>query len=230
MKLVSTFAALALVVSACGGGGSDSVPAVINPPNCTPTVAVNLYGDSTMLGIIVRPDGTYYTSTTNAPDIVLRELLDRRFGAGKVVVTNYGVGGEILATFLSRGKPMEGISLSNYGINDRGMNDLPAFEANLRKISPTFYVTPNPLNAHLDWWVGDEPKTYESYVQAVRAAGAERNIPVIDVYTWLLSQADWRLQLDAAGIHPSEALYRRLTTELYYPAIEQQVVKRLCVV
>lgn len=221
---------LGLVLACAIWVGRSDTSRHVNPESCTPTVAVNLYGDSTMLGMIVRPDGSYYTSTTNAPDVVLRELFDRRFGARKVVVTNHGVGGEILAHFLARGKPMEGISLTNYGINDRGMNDLPAYRANLRLVTPTYYVTPNPLDTQLAWWIGDEPRTYEAHVQAVRDAGRERNIPVIDVYKWLRDQPDWKSQLDAAGVHPNERLYRRLTTELYYPALEKEVVKRLCVI
>jgi lysophospholipase L1-like esterase len=233
MKLIMLSLLLGVLV-ACGGS-SDPVatdPTVIAavkpkvgvpafPPRCTPkVVTVQLVGDSTQFGV----DGATYTigylRATEPPDVVLQQILDARFGAGSTIVTNSGVSGSstqwppgILAVNAD-------VTVVNFGINDSYTVPIEAYKSTLRILYPTIYETPNPVDRDFAPLAG-----VEAYAQAMRDVAAEMHVPVADVMAYALVH-DWRSK-EPDLIHPSNAFYREIVTNVLAPVVIQQVANKL---
>ena len=207
-------AVLALVLAGCGGGSSNE-PAKSpssNPPACTPrTVTVALLGDSTMYG----SQGTLLPRAEHNPGAELQANMDARFGAGIVVVIDYGIPG----TYSSQAVPVKAdVVVANYGINDMPGDNLPQFVVNMKAIGATLIETQNPIVST------DYPLTVqEQYANAA----ADLGLPVADTFHYVLSLPSWGTLL-SDGTHPTDALYVRIVDNVLAPAVAKQVAPLRC--
>lgn len=226
--------AFTLVLTACGGGGGSGTAASPNAlptaqppavtPDCRPAAPalVNLYGDSTQWGTVVRADGTVEQSE-DGPAKTLQRLFDARFGPGRVKVSNQGVSGGSTATFLAAGGRIEGISVLNYGINDSQALPLAQYRSNLERLGPTFFETPNPPDRNR--WPA--PYDFEAFAQAMRDVAAAKGTPLIDTFAYVHSVERWS-DLYSDGAHPGDEMYRLIATHALYPALLPWVASSLC--
>lgn len=221
-----------LLLSACGGGGGGGADgmsasgAAIVTPVCVPAalpVEVHAYGDSTMTGIVVRPDRSYYLAA-RGPVAALQALFDARFGAGVALVVQESFGGATTRGQLALGAgPLRGISIENFGVNDSLLLSVAEFKANLRALDADVYQTPIPTDAA--HWYG-KPVSYEQFVQAVRDVAAEKAKPVVDMHAFIAAIPDWQW-LTSDGLHPGEELYGRMALPMY-EVLAPLVAKALC--
>lgn len=196
-------------------------------PACKPIrlVVINLYGDSTQEGLVVSRADPHGTQAATHPGQALQAAMDTRFGAGAVRVNNRGIGGTTSTDFLASGVKPEGhISVANFGINDSQRMSIEQFKANLRAIPVSFYETPIIPN-ELVWF--NRPKSFLSYVQAVRDVAREKRRPVIDTSDFVQSIPDWR-RLMSDGVHPGARLYEMIGREALFEALEPAVAKLRC--
>jgi acyl-CoA thioesterase-1 len=210
-------AVLALVLAGCGGGAdapADPPKAPSSPPTktCTPrVVSVALLGDSTMYG----SQGSLLARAAHDPGAQLQADMDARFGAGAVIVTNYGVPG----TYSSQAVPVKAdVVVANYGINDMPGQNLPQFIVNMKAIGATLIETQNPID------VAAFPDDVQaSYAQAARGLG----LPVADTFAYVKSLPNWASLL-ADGTHPTDALYVMIVDNVLAPAVAEQVAPLRC--
>lgn len=207
--------ALCLLLNACGGGGGGPDAAAPGASAvCTPAalpVTIHAYGDSTMSGLVVRADRSYYQATRH-PLVALQALLDARFGSGVALLVQESVGGGTTRGQLAQGSgPLQGVSIENFGINDSLLLSVEEFKANLRALDPDVYQTPIPTDvAH---WHG-KPAAYEQFVQAVRDVAAEKGKPLIDMHAYIAAIPNWQW-LTSDGLHPGEDLYARMAQPMF---------------
>jgi lysophospholipase L1-like esterase len=201
-------------LAACGGGGDTQV----QPPTCTPRVVrVQVFGDS--------------VNRAHAP--YLQAELDRRFGAGAVLVDNRAVGGttsEQLVTGTDGlnapwpGSVVADVVLVNHGINDAyaplGVT-IERYRANLRTLAsaPAAVIlqTPSPTTAAV----------YDSAPRAaaMREVAAETGAQLADVQAYVLGLPGWTVYLPD-GIHPDANLHGLIARDVTAHAL-QQAVERL---
>jgi lysophospholipase L1-like esterase len=223
-------AALAVVIlSACGGGGGGSPAAPIAKAAPTP-IAIEMIGDSTMVGA-TYPNGpcgaspttgicdpsTQVTTPDNAPANMAQIL--QQAGA-PVTVTNAAISGtaivdlingkngyapwaQMLPTINAR------VIVLNFGINDTQRAD----------------ETPSQYSAYLTQWIAsvraagkvpvlEEPnpvcrvgyETLPDYVAQMDAVAAQQGVLLIQQYAHIQSLPDWQGMMSDC-VHPRPALY-----------------------
>lgn len=219
MKAFWCVAVLAAILAGCGGG-SDGPP---EPPSCVPKVVrIQLFGDSTMVGIAAELG---FTQAPNNPGHVLQVEMDRRFGAGAVVVTNHAVSGSNSAQLMAvwPGGANGDILVVNHGINDAQIpTGIEPYKANLRTIArtaPIVFMTPNPGYGR--------PINPDAYAQAMREVAAELGRPVADAHAYVLGLPGWRDWIND-GIHPSAAGYELIARNVLVGAVVPLVAKLRC--
>lgn len=185
-------AALCASCTGCGGGSESPRAATAS---CAAPTTVALLGDSTMAGQGSR----------------IQVLMDARFGAGKVVVTNYGVPGS--RAFQAPHVEAD-VVVANYGINDMNSIAPEDFRAEMAGLGATLLETQNPTVG------GDRAPLY---VDIVRGLG----LPVADTYAFVLARPDWQADL-RDGVHPTDELYDAIASDVLGPAIAGQVAARRC--
>jgi lysophospholipase L1-like esterase len=213
-------AVLALVLTACGGGGGDApmpptkTPAAPPAPTCTPrTVSVALVGDSTLYGFLVLTGA----QATDNPGVRLQNDMDAEFGAGSVVVTNYAVSG---TTSAQASKVAADVIVTNYGINDAHLGvPVADYITNMRAIGATLIETPNPTWGTVYGAIDDAPYA---------AAGRTLGLPVADTQAYMLARQGWQ-DLLPDGVHPTEAGYVEIVDNVLAPAVAKQVAPLRCV-
>ena len=186
-------------------------------------VRIQLFGDSTQFGY----DGRSDDRVPHPPAAVLQGLMDRRFGAGAVVVTERAVPGttaaELLAGKDGRNRPWPAevaadIVVVNHALNDaRTHVPIADYGATLRRFHATVYETPNPVT--VGW-------PYAPYAAAMRDVAAKEHAPVADVERWMAAQPHWQRRL-TDGIHPDDATYGDIVREVLMPVLEPLVAKAL---
>jgi lysophospholipase L1-like esterase len=186
----------------------------------TRPVRIQLFGDSTQFGY----DGKTDKQTAHPPATVLQSLMDARFGSGAVIVTERAVPGSASAQLLAgtdgrnRPWPQEvdaDIVVVNHALNDADTKvPLPKYAAQLRRLHPTVYETPNPVT--IGW---PSPK----YARVMRQVAAEQHAPVADVETWMRAQPHWQRHL-ADGLHPDDATYGEIVRQVLMPTLEPLVL------
>jgi hypothetical protein len=205
-------AALTLTLAACGGGGS-SAPEPAQQPQaaCTPrVVTVALLGDSTQYGW----DGETQAQAPNNPGYVLQQAMDKRFGAGAVVVTNYGVSGSRAA---EAPRVQADVVVANYGINDLRLHgDLTEYLRSMKATGATIIETMNPV------WL-DPALPEAEWVQAAKGLG----LPVADVNAYVRSLPNWQ-QYVPDKAHPTNQLYGMIVQNVLAPSVAQQVQPFRC--
>jgi lysophospholipase L1-like esterase len=214
-------AVLALVLAGCGGGGGDAPTAA--PPahpvaGCTPkVVTVQLAGDSTQFGF----DGATRTTALQTPGMVLQSILDARFGAGAVVVQDIGMSGTTSAD-LAPGALTADITVVNFGINDAVSMPIETYKALLRGLHPTVFETPSPTYRDIRPLAGTM-----AFAQAMREVAAETGTPVADVTPYVMDRPNWQAEV-ADEIHPDNALYAAIVTNVLAPTLEPMISKLRC--
>jgi lysophospholipase L1-like esterase len=183
-------------------------------------VRIQLFGDSTQFGY----DGRTDKQTAHPPAAVLQSLMDARFGAGAVIVTERAVPGSASAQLLAgtdgRNRPWPrevdaDIVVVNHALNDAYTKvPLAKYAEQLRRLHPTVYETPNPVT--VGW---PSPK----YARVMRQVAAEQHAPVADVETWMRAQPHWRRHL-TDGLHPDDATYGEIARQVLMPTLEPLVV------
>jgi lysophospholipase L1-like esterase len=186
----------------------------------TRPVRIQLFGDSTQFGY----DGKTDKQTAHPPATVLQSLMDARFGRGAVIVTERAVPGSASAQLLAgtdgrnRPWPQEvdaDIVVVNHALNDADTKvPLPKYAAQLRRLHPTVYETPNPVT--IGW---PSPK----YARVMRQVAAEQHAPVADVETWMRAQPHWQRHL-TDGLHPDDATYGEIVRQVLMPTLEPLVL------
>lgn len=231
--------ALAAFLTACGGGGggepsqaptavSVAIPAPSVPPvaSCTPeAVALQFFGDSTQVSLTPNSG-----PSPNSPWRIAGEMLAAKFGG--VTSESRGVGhttsNDLVMGTDHLNKPWPGsvapgaLTVVNFGINDSASISLDTYKANLRKLNPAYFETPNPTDAP------SRPfERTQAFAQAMRDVAAELGTSVIDVNAYVLSLPNWQAYL-VDGIHPSDELYALIARNAVYPAIEPAVARMRC--
>lgn len=183
-------------------------------------VRIQLFGDSTQFGY----DGKTDKQVAHPPAAVLQSLMDARFGAGAVIVTERAVPGTTSAQLLAgtdgrnRPWPQEvdaDIVVVNHALNDADRHvPLTTYADQLRRLHPTVYETPNPVT--VGW-------PSPAYARVMREVAAEQHAPVADVETWMLAQPHWRERLPD-GLHPDDATYGEIVRQVLMPTLEPLVV------
>lgn len=187
-------------------------------PSCTPkTVTVALLGDSTQFGIdgaTTRP-GYFGDQAPHNPGAQLQADMDARFGAGAVVVTNYGVPGSVAPDGRS---VVADVIVENFGANDLvGRESQDAFRAAILALHPTLVETQMPTPY-------DDPAE-ASYVATVKGMG----LPVVDANAYVRSLPNWRSYFpDQESVHGTDELYRLITDNVLAPAVAAQVAPLRC--
>ena len=189
---------------------------------CQPAkpVRIQLFGDSTQFGY----DGKTDKQVAHPPAAVLQSLMDARFGAGAVIVTERAVPGTTSAQLLAgtdgRNKPWPqevdaDIVVVNHALNDAHEKvPLPKYAEQLRRLHPTVYETPNPVSIG---WPSPE------YARVMRQVATEQHAPVADVETWMRAQPQWRRHL-TDGLHPDDATYGEIVRQVLMPTRAPLVV------
>ncbi len=189
---------------------------------CLPAkpVRIQLFGDSTQFGY----DGKTDKQTARPPAAVLQSLMDARFGAGAVLVTERAVPGsasvQLLAGTDGRNRPWPqevdaDIVVVNHALNDANTHvPLARYAAQLRRLHPTVYETPNPNT--VGW-----PSA--SYARVMRQVAAKQHAPVADVEAWMRAQPHWQRHL-TDGLHPDDATYGEIVRQVLMPTLEPLVV------
>lgn len=219
-----------MVLIGCGGGGSDAP----EPVACSPqTVAIQLYGDSTMRG----PESV---ASPYRVQKVVQLAMDLRFGPGAVEVTSEAIGGTKAGDLIygTRGfyawpAGVTGhIVVDNHGVNDAAASHrtpIETYKAQLRIIASRPGVTlqtPVPMNTDItDPAVGTAEN--DSYAQAMREVAAEKGVPVIEVHRYVLGLPGWKSML-SDGIHPTPELYEMIARNVQAPALATQVALLRC--
>ena len=183
-------------------------------------VRIQLFGDSTQFGY----DGKTDKQVAHPPAAVLQSLMDARFGAGAVVVTERAVPGTASAQLLAgtdgRNKPWPqevdaDIVVVNHALNDAYTKvPLKTYADQLRRLHPTVYETPNPVT--VGW-------PSPAYARVMRQVAAEQHAPVADVETWMRAQPHWQRHL-TDGLHPDDATYGEIVRQVLMPTLEPLVV------
>lgn len=191
--------AFAVLLSACGGGGSADSPSVTPAQTCSKTVQVQMFGDSTQ-----EQQGNY-----------LQLALDLALGPGVAVVENLGLSGSTAADFPASKVRRGSIVVVNYGINDVRATgaSVEAYKARLRAINASMYQTPSP--------------PFDGYAQAMREVAAELGRPVIDVSAKVRAMPGWEARA-WDGVHPDPGLYWIISQQIVAPALAELVRKSVC--
>lgn len=230
-------AAMALVLTACGGGGGDAPSAPSTPPaqaSCQPlaTVNIQMFGDSTFLGYGATTDAN--GNITYAPAPMIQRAMDARFGVGAVKVYGNASAGTT-STQLINGTdginaPWPGsvmtnahIVIVNHGINDEEQaTPMATYKANFQAFAslkvPVVLQTANPT---LQAW--DNP----AYAQAVRDVAATAGATLADVQKYMSGFGNLDQYL-ADGIHPNDMGYQAIVTNVTLPALMPLVAKLKC--
>lgn len=164
----------ALVLSACGGGGSDK------PPEAR---TLQLFGDSTQ-----HEAADSYRAKYGAARVIDSSVSGTNSRDGVALLPS--VRGDVL--------------LVNFGANDAVLADpthltpIAEYKANLRLIAAAparvIFETPNPQTSDL--------RNLPPYVQAMREVAAETGTQLIDVYACMSASPGWQ-GLIRDGVHPS---------------------------
>lgn len=211
-------AALLALLAACGGGSDDTAPhtGIASPPAppCTPrVVTVSLRGDSTMFGMGNR----------------VQVLMDAQFGAGAVIVTNYGVPGT--HSYDAPDVVPADVVVANYGINDMrdGATTLAGFRMYLGLMDLTLVETQSPQAWDKGYYLDTFGANVPSYDEA-GFVGVERTmgVPVADTYAYVKAIPNWESLTDD-GVHPAAALYDMIAANVLGPAVAKQVAPLRCV-
>jgi lysophospholipase L1-like esterase len=199
--LPHTFATMAL--ASCGGGGGDQQAAT----PCSP-VSIILNGDSTQWGYLAGGGGA---RADVYPELALQLAMDRRFGAGAVVVRTGAVSGTTAVEGLAQ--PHDGdIVVYNPGVNDVAYGVAPeAYRAALRALAAAaaparvVFETPLPVST-----------AAVSYDGIMREVAGELGAPLIEARAFALSVPDWYQRYALDGVH--------LTGEGYAAVVDAAVV------
>ena len=225
----SALSLLALcALTACGGGGSESLTEHPQPVCVQPVEVVGLFGDSTQAGSITRT-----TEVDRPPAVLLQSALDQRFGAGVVQVVDRAVGGTTLAQLRAGAdglnqpwpKSLTGMTRAvvNHAINDTREHVTAAEIADAYRAMtaqspiPVMVQTPVPIQP---WWV-EWPGLQDALAAT---AAAMRKLPnVIDVNAMTFAPTE---QPD--GIHPTQAAYERIVSDHVAPAVIAAIEAARC--
>jgi hypothetical protein len=204
-------AAMALVLTACGGGGEAPAKPTsggVSLPACMARViTVALLGDSTQYGY----DGATKAIAVHSPGAELQFQMDFEFGKGAVVVTDYGVPG---STAKDAPHVVADVIVANYGINDMMTETTDDYTAAMRLIGATLIETQSPIAL---------PSNELGFVTAARAL----DLPVADTYAYVESLTSWRAYL-SDGVHPDDALYLLIIDNVLAPAVAKEVAPLRC--
>jgi hypothetical protein len=219
MKNALALALCGLLIG-CGGGGTAVDTS--STSTCDPrVVTVALIGDSTQYGI----DGTADLTTMNwwdpraqvphNPGAELQAMMDKTFGEGWVVVTNYAVPGSYAEM---APKVTADIIAENYGINDmNGGFPLKVYADDIKATGATIVETQFPT-------VYEDPREM-GYVNTVKGLG----LPVADVYSYIRSLPNWQSYYpNANSAHVTDALYKSITDNVLAPVVAAQVSALRC--
>ncbi len=213
-------ALFALLLAACGGGGSDRKAA--EATHCPAVFRVLAVGDSTMRGT----------------GDMLQVELDARLGKGRAVVWNRGQNGATSADGL---KGYEGqrldlllaevdphIVVSNYGMGDMRDNlGVEGYASRLREIralvgDALILQTPNPATQVTPYGSERAEREIADYTEAVRVVAADTGTPLADVRAFVLSLEGWQ-GIMADGIHPGPELHRQIVRGVTAPAVVEKM-------
>jgi lysophospholipase L1-like esterase len=230
---------LALALSACGGGGSetpeeDGLPMAARigvGPACEP-VRIQQFGDSTQAGYV----GATGKIGARNPGTILQRLLDARFGVGRTIVTNHGVGGAVVQDMID-GTGLGGpaatwpvpftghIAVVNHGINDATHGTpLYAYQSVLEHLhdmlpvgTTLIYQTPHRVKVH----------DVLPYAVTMRNVAVARGATMANVFTFTNTLPSWFSYLPDWA-HPTEDGYELVTTKVIFPAVAKHVAERTC--
>ena len=198
---------MAMVLSACGGGGSDL-------PGCTPhPVSIALFGDSTQVG-------AYNVGA-------LQRYLEARFGKDGVRIELRAVSstysGQLVAGQDGLNLPWPqsvhaDIVLMNHGINDAGYSNLTDYVASLQVLehapAVVIFETPNPVSG--------QAYSTAPYAQAMRDVAARAHLAVADVQAYVLGVPNWQADLPD-GVHPAAAMHELIAANVTGPVVAKAV-------
>jgi hypothetical protein len=199
------------VLTACGGGGDGALPFASTPVarSCTPqVVTVGTLGDSTQRDMGDR----------------IQRAMDARFGAGAVIVTNYGVGGTNSGQAPTITDTIRG---GNYGLNEErcrvngvACDTATLFGARMAALHLSFIETPSPLV---------DPQDFDEvgYAAEDMAVAKQQGIPVADVRSYVLSLSGWQ-QMIPDGVHPNDALRDLIAANVVVPVVVKLVAPLRC--
>jgi lysophospholipase L1-like esterase len=213
------------VLAACGGGGDDPSPPTTPAAACRPAVRIQLYGDS--------------TQTQAWHDGYLQQILDARYGAGRVSLIDQAASGtrsvDLLAGADGKNPPWPGsvdadIAIVNHGINDAGARTpMETFRDAMLTFATTAGVqmvleTPSPVTyANALGPLDDAP-----YAAATRDVAAQTGAPLADTQAFVLSLQDWPTMLQPDHIHPSPELQQLIAENVTAPALEPLIDGLIC--
>jgi lysophospholipase L1-like esterase len=159
-------------------------------------VRIALYGDSTNEGI----DGSTKKLASVTPAQALQTALERRFGAGRVLVVNRAISGTTSRDLAATDRTFD-LVVINFGINDARLGvPLDEYRANLLALRRPGLVlkTPNPLHSR--------PYSSDAHAQAMREVAKSIGAPLIDTHAHVGGLLDWR-RMVPDGVHPNAELY-----------------------
>lgn len=182
-------------------------------------VHITMYGDSTVYGTQMQPDGTYSRTRNNEPDLV-QWGLQKHYGV-KVFVENKGVPGSICSDFLwgQRGvsqswatemkSSQADIVIMSTGINDAGRmstNDfIFCYEqlAGIAQQNGKIFImeSSNPVNQswnNLVWAESNRQNYVATYYDSM----------LIDQWSMIYNSGINWAAMEQDGIHPTDALYQ----------------------
>lgn len=218
--------ALAALLTACGGGGTDEDQRATAAIGCIPRVAtVALFGDSTMRG----PEDP---ANPNRPQALLQAGLDARFGIGAVRVQLHAFGGTEVFDLVAgargfqrwpQGTEAVDLAVISFGVNE-AMNGVTVerYSQGLqqvldRRTTTVMLQTPTPVRAGGD----------DAFAAAMRQVANAAGIGVIEARGYVLGLPNWGALL-SDGIHPSEALYAAIVRDVTLPAVAAAVAPIRC--
>lgn len=218
---------LAASLAACGGGGSPLPDTEVTATtSCGHVVRIQLFGDSTQWGYLPEGGGA---RAAVYPELVLQREMDRRFGAGAVIVETRAVSGSTSGHLLAG---TDGVNLPwprsvsadivviNPGINDVSWG-VPAaeYQKTLRAlaVAPAQVVFETPLPT----------TTRDSYDAEMRQVATDLGAPVADAAAYAKRLPGW-WKLARDGVHPDGDGYELIVKNVLYPVLVPLVEDARC--
>lgn len=207
-----------IALSGCRGGGAS--PAQMQQSAATtPSIQIDMEGDSLIWGYASGAAGSFVQSPDNPPAVV-QSGLQAKCGTS-VTTLNTAIPGEMVldslngtnqftAPFATRLLTIKAqIVLADYAVND------------------SLAETPDQYTAALVQWIADvraagktpvleEPNpvcdvahpNVGAYVSIMGSVAASQNVLLIQQYNYVLSLPDWQSMLRPDCIHPTDGLYQ----------------------
>lgn len=214
---------LLCLLASCGGSNSAPPPKNAFGSSCLDHVKVQLFGDSTMVGV-TKANGVYGVAA-HTPTADLQAFFDARYGPGVVTIEDRAVPGtnttQLVAGTDGMNLPWPQSVNADLVVINHGINDWPTlgiYEANLEQLAQAparvVFETPN--------WVG----VYDlsQWAQTMRDVAKEHAIPVADTFAYTTDKG----ALLSDDVHPTDALYSMISVNVMQPAVAGVVSKLRC--